>query len=187
METMKTNNYLNALFSIVFGVVFVAIPEQIALILPLYLLIYLAYRAGFELFKVIKSKEKKDKIKGFVVAGIDVIIAICIIIFREWVNDVVAILMAINTLTEIAECMYEIISDKGKNKKIALNIILAIIHSILFIALITELGESVVNHIAIYGISFAVRGFKSISDNIKEQIGKGSLKKVIQNQKHLKF
>ena len=177
-ELYKTNRIF-ALFLLVMGVVFIAIPSTVADGLPYFLFSVMLINTGVMVYQTIKAKGRAERVVYIVNGVISVTICVLFIVFRERSRDVVAILMAIHTGREIVDCILEIVRHKKEKRKVVLKSLTIFIHLILLAELFIELGASVPTHVVIYGMMFVTQGATGIYTNVKKELGGSTLREVI--------
>ena len=178
-KALYKTNRIFALFLLVMGVIFIAIPRTVAGGLPYLLFAVILFNSVVMIFKSIKAQSRGEKIFYIVIGVISVSICVLFIVFRERKQDIVAILMAVHTFTEIGDCVYDIICHKKEKRKVVLKSLTLGVYTILLAELFIELGASVPTHVVIYGMMFVSQGASGIYANVKKEFNGSSLREVI--------
>lgn len=179
---IKTNK-LYDLWLIVVGIIFIAIPGKVASVLPYALIVILLSRSMMIIYKCAKPAFQINKAVGYSFAVMGVALSALLIVFRERQSDIVAIIMAAYAVMEIAECIYEIATNKNDKRKVFINGFKIVIYAILFPELLIELGKSLPTQIVVYGIMFFVQGAVDIFSDLISK-GKGNTLIGIMSKSH---
>lgn len=164
--TARTNRVYSLILA-VSGVLFVAIPERIAGILPYYLFALMLLHALLMLYRGVKSK-KRARTGCMIDAAISFVLCVLFVVFRERSSDLAAIFMAIRTAAVVAEYIAAIGRNRREPRAIVGCAFMIVINLVLLAKLVTEIGDSVETQVVIYGLLFLVQGVAGIYANLKD-------------------
>lgn len=166
-KTLYKTNRIYALFLIVFGIVFIAVPERVSATLLYLIVIMLTIRAATLFSRGLKAERKIERFSRYSNAVIAIALCVILVAFSDRQKNMIAVVMVIHTVAEIAECVYDCIKNRREKKKIIINAIKVLIHSVLLTELMLELGESVQTHVVIYGTMFLIQGIVGIFSSLR--------------------
>ena len=165
--TARTNR-IYALILVVSGILFVAIPDRIAGILPYYLFALMLLHATLMFYRGTKTKKRAGRTGCFVDAAISFVLCVLFVVFRERSADLAAIFMAVRTVAVVAEYVAAIGRNRRDPRAIVGCAFMIVINLVLLAKLVTEIGDSVGTQVVIYGLLFIVQGVAGIYANLKD-------------------
>ena len=157
-----------SLLLVVSGILFVAIPQQIAEVLPYYLFGLMLLHAALMLYRGLKTKKKAGRKWYFADAAVSFVLSVLFVVFRERSSDLAVIFMAIRTAAVAAEYIAAIKRNRRDPRAIVGCAFMIVINLALLAKLISEVGGSVETQIVIYGLLFLVQGVAGIYANLKD-------------------
>ena len=164
--TARTNR-VYALILAVSGVLFVAIPNRIAEVLPYYLFALMLLHALLMFYRGTKAG-KRARTGYLLDAAVSFVLCVLFVVFRERSADLAAIFMAVRTVAVVAEYIAAIGKNRREPRAIVGCVFMIVINLVLLAKLVTEIGESVETQVVIYGLLFLVQGVAGIYANLKD-------------------
>ena len=168
-----------SLLLVVSGILFVAIPSQMAEVLPYYLSGLMLLHASLMLYRGLKTKKRAARKWCYVNAAISFVLAVLFVVFRTRTVDLAAIFMAVRTAAVVAEYAAAIARNKRDPRAIVGCAFIIVINLALLAKLISEIGDSVETQVVIYGLLFLVQGVAGIYANLKDVMPGSLLGRVI--------
>ena len=164
------SNRIYSLALVVSGILFVAIPERIAEVLPFYLFALLLLHAALMLYRWSKTNKRKHtaRVGCLVDAAVSFILCVLCVVFRERSSDLGAIFMAVRTAAVAVEYGVAIGKNRRDPRAIVGCAFMIVINLVLLAKLVTEVGGSVETQVSIYGLLFLVQGVAGIYANLKD-------------------
>lgn len=162
-----------------FGIIFIAIPDKVANILPYMIIGMLLARAISFFIKGIKAERKLEKVSRFVNSVMSIVLGVLIFIMTDKQKEMIAIVMIIHTVIEIGECTYALIINRKDKQQLIVNILNIVAYVILLVELIIEFAHSMQTHVVIYETLFLIQGIVGIIASLKNFNGKNSLGQII--------
>ena len=164
--TARTHRVYSLILA-VSGILFVAIPERIAGILPYYLFALMLLHALLMFYRGAKAK-KRARTGCLLDAAVSFILCVLFVVFRERSSDLAAIFMAIRTAAVVVEYGAAIGKNRREPRAIVGCAFMIVINLVLLAKLVTEIGDSVETQVVIYGLLFLVQGVAGIYANLKD-------------------
>ncbi len=168
-----------SLILVVSGILFVAIPQRIAEVLPYYLFVLMLLHASLMLYRWSKTKKRAGRTGYMIDAAVSFVLSVLFVVFRERSNDLAVIFMAIRTAAVVAEYVASIGRNRRDVRAIVGCVFMIVINLALLAKLISEIGGSVETQVVIYGLLFLVQGVAGIYANLKDVMPGSLLGRVI--------
>ena len=165
--TARTNRVYSMLL-VVSGILFVAIPDRIAGVLPFFLFGLMFLHAALMLYRGTKTKKRAGRTGCLVDAAVSFVLCVLFVVFRERSADLAAIFMAIRTAAVVVEYAAAIGRNRREPRAIVGCAFMIVINLVLLAKLVTEIGDSVETQVVIYGLLFLVQGVAGIYANLKD-------------------
>jgi len=162
------SNRVYSLILAVSGILFVAIPEKIAEVLPYYLFALMLLHAALMLYCGMKAKKRPERTGCLIDAAVSFVLCVLFVVFRDRSADLAAIFMAIRTAAVVVEYVAAIGRNRREPRAIVGCVFMIVINLVLLAKLVTEIGESVETQVVIYGLLFLVQGVAGIYANLKD-------------------
>ena len=165
--TARTNR-IYALILVVSGILFVAIPDRIAEVLPFYLFGVTFLHAILTFYRWSKTKKRAGRTGWLIDAAVSFVLCVLFVVFRERSSDLAVIFMAVRTAAVVVEYIAAIGRNRREPRAIVGCAFMIVINLVLLAKLVAEYGGSVETQIAIYGLLFLVQGVAGIYANLKD-------------------
>lgn len=179
LKSLDRSNRIYALFLLVIGFIFLAIPKQVSNIIEYVIVGVLVVRGILYFIIGISSERKIEKISHIVSAIVSIALAAFIFFFDKYEKEIILIIVIANTAIQIIECVYRILKYRKEKQKLVVGLLNIIIYSILLVELIIEFNSPLEVIITIFGTLFLVQGIVGIISSLRITTGKNSLVEII--------
>ena len=179
LKSLDRSNRIYALFLLVIGFIFLAIPKQVSNIIEYVIVGVLVVRGILYFIIGISSERKIEKISHIVSAIVSIALAAFIFFFDKYEKEIILIIVIANTAIQIIECVYRILKYRKEKQKLIVGLLNIIIYSILLVELIIEFNSPLEVIITIFGTLFLVQGIVGIISSLRITSGKNSLVEII--------
>jgi len=167
---------LFAIFQLIIGIVFLAIPEKLGEIFPYIITTYLLIMFLYELLVFNKKRDKKLLVESILYLILAVLLLL-LFIFTESSVQIVAILMTVYCVLKAIKKLFEAIYSKGKKQKTS-NFLGMFVHLLFSTSIIISLAKGVssgTEYVVIYG---AIYIFEALAELYRHRPNKNVLFKV---------